>query len=153
VTEAEKERQRVYWVWGAMMSRCRNPKSPQFRDYGGRGIKVCDRWKSSANFIADMGKRPTPKHTLERKDNNIGYGPDNCSWVGRSKQAKNKRLYRINRWGVAGVWAVRDRWRARIGVDGKKIHLGYFATLEDAAAARKAALIEHGFAATHGEAS
>lgn len=85
-----------YGVWLAMRRRCYNQNFAQYADYGGRGISVCDRWRHSyTNFIADMGYRPTPKHTIDRKDNDKDYSPDNCRWVLRVEQANNKRNNRI----------------------------------------------------------
>jgi hypothetical protein len=61
-----KSRTRIYWVWNAMVNRCNNRKVKQYSDYGGRGIRVCQRWLQFANFYADMGDPPTKKHTLDR---------------------------------------------------------------------------------------
>lgn len=80
-----------YNVWHKMLQRCRDELSADFKNYGGRGIEVCSRWSDYGNFIADMGHRPTPAHTLERKNNDIGYGPDNCIWATRLEQAANRR--------------------------------------------------------------
>jgi len=76
-----------------MHFRCENPKAGGYRFYGGRGIKVCHRWRSFANFLSDMGERPTRKHTLDRIDPNGDYTPSNCRWSTRSVQnlARNKR--------------------------------------------------------------
>lgn len=74
-----------------MRSRCNNPNVPNYNDYGGRGIKVCARWSRFENFIEDMGKRPSSKYTLERKDNDDDYGPENCFWATRLQQGNNKR--------------------------------------------------------------
>jgi hypothetical protein len=97
-----------------------------------------------------MGLRKSASLTIERRDNQLDYRPDNCFWAPRSVQAKNKTLYRKNSCGVAGVHAVRGKWRARIRVDGVLIHLGYFATLDDAASARKAAIATYDFNPGHG---
>lgn len=81
-----------YNVWRLMRYRCHKPTQPGFKHYGGRGIVVCDRWRESfENFLADMGERPTSAHSLERKDNNGPYDPDNCVWATKKVQVRNRR--------------------------------------------------------------
>lgn len=146
----DQETKRHYWVWAEMIRRCTNPKNRRYEDYGGRGIEVCDRWRSFDSFIEDMGMRPSPRFTLERLNNNAGYNPQNCCWAPRSHQAKNKRRYRVKTNSVCGVNPVRGRWRARIRVNGKSFHLGYFDHLDAAVLARIEAMKIHGFSPTHG---
>ena len=81
---------RVYGVWSQMKARCENPRNPAYRNYGERGIKVCDAWSDAAVFFADMGE-PPEGFTLERIDNDKGYQPDNCCWASRADQTKNRR--------------------------------------------------------------
>ncbi len=79
-------------VYHAMKARCLNKNVKAYKNYGGRGITVCDRWlESFSNFYADMGDRPTGKHTLERIDNSKGYSKDNCEWRTSVAQCNNKR--------------------------------------------------------------
>lgn len=81
-----------YRVWCNMRQRCANPKNNSYPFYGGRGIRVCDRWFNSFEaFIADMGKRPSDDHTLERKNVDGNYEADNCIWALRSVQYSNRR--------------------------------------------------------------
>lgn len=80
-----------YEIWKSMRKRCRNPRDPAYKNYGGRGITVCTRWDTYENFIADMGARPDPSLTLERKNNDGNYEPSNCVWATRTEQSKNRR--------------------------------------------------------------
>lgn len=83
-----------YNTWHSMLQRCTNPKVPRFHRYGGRGITVCERWFSFENFLADMGAKPFPKATIERKDNNGNYEPSNCIWASDAVQRRNHSLTR-----------------------------------------------------------
>lgn len=81
---------RTHGIWAGMIQRCANPKRQSFKHYGGRGIAVCERWLDFMNFLADMGECP-PGHSIERKDNDLGYSPGNCHWLLLEKQSQNKR--------------------------------------------------------------
>ncbi len=81
----------LYPTWNNMMHRCHNPKSGEWKNYGERGIRVSPRWQTFANFAEDMGEKPSPKHSLERKDTNDDYYPGNCKWATDVEQSNNKR--------------------------------------------------------------
>ena len=83
----------TYVVWMNMIQRTTNPRNPAWRDYGGRGITVCKRWRDFAAFLADMGERPDGL-TLDRIDNDRGYEPGNCRWATWSEQRRNQRARR-----------------------------------------------------------
>lgn len=81
-----------YSIWSGMIQRCKNPDHVGYKNYGGRGIRVCDRWLYSfESFIEDVGERPGPEYSLDRIDNDGNYEPGNCRWADRKTQAANKR--------------------------------------------------------------
>jgi len=90
-------RTQLYYVWGTMLDRCRNPKNQSFKDYGARGVTVCERWLKFENFAADVGERPPGRngkrsaYSLDRIENDKGYEPGNVRWATRKEQAANRR--------------------------------------------------------------
>lgn len=120
--------------WAGMKDRCRNLNNQQYKDYGGRGIKVCDRWlgpEGFMNFLEDMGNKPTKYHSLDRIDVNGDYCPENCRWATRWEQNSNRRRQNKTT-GVAGVTKTSERcWIAELIIDGVPIR-AYARTLEDA---------------------
>ena len=90
----EKSGSLIYKTWNNMIQRCTNPHNSSWMNYGGRGISICHRWLSFTNFYHDMGE-PPDEYTLERKNNNGNYSPENCKWASRKEQSVNKRNNRM----------------------------------------------------------
>ncbi len=102
-------------TWTDIQTRCHNERSASHADYGGRGIVVCGRWRASfEDFLADMGPRPTPQHSIERIENDGNYEPGNCRWATRKEQANNKRNnLRIE---IDGETKTLAQWADELGV-------------------------------------
>lgn len=92
----------TYHTWEAMKSRCLKPQDKQYPEYGGRGITICEKWLTFEGFLADMGEKPEPDMQIDRIDNNSGYYLDNCRWVTKQENARNRRTSK--RWYVLGKW-------------------------------------------------
>lgn len=84
-----------YYIWRGMVCRCLDAKAADYPRYGGAGITLCKRWRDFALFLADMGPRPSPEHTIDRKDNRKGYSPGNCRWATRKEQGRNMSTNRL----------------------------------------------------------
>lgn len=125
-----------YEIWGSMKKRCNTPTATHYDNYGGRGIKVCDRWQHSfLAFYEDMGARPTPLHSLDRINNDGNYEPNNCRWATKHEQAINQRI-RANQSGYTGVYydpKKKDKqWHAFTRHKNQNYDLGYYFTAEEA---------------------
>jgi hypothetical protein len=109
-----------YKSWTMMLSRCNNIKSHNYKDYGGRGISVCDRWeKSFENFLEDMGDRQDGM-SIDRVDNSLGYFKENCRWATRFEQHRNKRNNRLLE--INGVTKCVSEWAEEVGLNNQTIH-------------------------------
>lgn len=134
----------AYARWGRIKSRCYNVNDKDYSNYGGRGIKVCDRWlESFENFYEDMGECPDHM-SIDRIDVNGDYCPENCRWSDYKNQAYNKRRQKNNTSGRTGIYQTKyGKWCAEIKKDGCAEWLGTFATFEEALAVREQKEIEY----------
>src|SRR6185503_1392339 len=117
-----------YQAWRDMIQRCTNTKKPLYKNYGGRGITVCDRWLNDISaFIEDVGLRPSKEYSLERINNSGNYEPGNVRWATRKEQARNKRnnhLVTINGTSLTiAEWS--ERSGIKVGTMLIRIHLGW----------------------------
>ncbi len=110
---------KTYQIWSGMIARCRNPKHISYRYYGARGIDVCEHWLTFSNFLADMGEKP-PGHSIERKDNDKNYTPDNCKWATRAEQHSNTSRNRHLTFN--GMTLTLSQWARHLHVDVTTLH-------------------------------
>ncbi len=107
-----------YSSWRSMKDRCLNPTDKNYKDYGGRGIVICDQWNAFPNFLTDMGKRPSLQYSIERIDVNGNYEPDNCIWATAKQQSINRRnTIRIT---FEGITMSLVTWCEMLGVNTKR---------------------------------
>ena len=138
---------KFYQTWYGMLQRCTNLEHRSYKDYGGRGITVCEEWQDVTNFVAwcDLTYPNIEDATLDRIDNDKGYSPENCTWSDKTTQAINQRRMKNNKSGYVGViWHIRDKkWCANIRINKILKQIGSFKTLEEAVQARDNYIIEN----------
>lgn len=106
-----------YKTWRAMIARCTRPTNNRYADYGARGVTVCDAWRTSfETFLADMGRKPSPLHTIDRKKSDGNYEPDNCRWATPVEQRRNRRRDDIQWVAIGGEWLPTSEAARRLGM-------------------------------------
>jgi hypothetical protein len=128
----------LYKTWDSMRRRCWDENSWNYKDYGARGIRTCERWLTFENFTADVGERPEGKE-LDRPDNGKDYGPDNWRWATRTEQVNNTRTRKDNACGVKGIAFLqgKQRWVAYANVQNSRWNLYHGKDFFEACCARK----------------
>lgn len=131
---------RFYSTWVKMVHRCSNSNYTRYKDYGGRGITVCEEWLDVRNFVvwAEATHPNIEGLSLDRIDNDKGYSPENCRWADASTQNINQRIKKSNTSGFVGVdfRPNENKYVARITVLGVRVYIGYYETIEEAVLAR-----------------
>ena len=108
----------IYFSWKNMQDRCLNKNCSSYKNYGGRGIKICSEWlgrNGFRNFYKDMGDKPSDQHSIDRRDNNGNYEPDNCRWATRIEQANNKRNNRYYKYENESLTIT--QWCRKLGIN------------------------------------
>lgn len=138
------KKHRFYATYRNMMKRCYTKSDPRYKDYGERGISVCEEWQDIIKFVAWADSTYIEGYTLDRIDNAGNYEPSNCRWADATTQAINQRMMKNNTTGYVGVYLARDnRWESRLTFNKVDIFLGRFNTNEEAAQARDNYIIEN----------
>ncbi len=138
---------KFYKTWKGILRRCNNPKDKAYKNYGGRGITVCEEWLDVANFVAwcDVTHPNIEDVSLDRIDNDKGYSPDNCRWVDVTTQILNQRKREDNTSGFVGIYwnNKNNNWMAKIKSGDLYIYIGSFHAKEEAVQARDNYIIEN----------
>lgn len=136
---------KVYNIWKGIKKRCYQESYQHFDRYGGRGITMCKEWQEDfLAFYKDMGEPPTPEHQLDRIDNNGNYNKQNCRWVTRQENCRN-RNFRVGKSGFPGV-VIRNngKYQSYFNIKrGERVTIGTFETAEEAHQARLQAILEY----------
>ena len=131
-----------------MIKRCTNPKNPKYKDYGGRGITVCDVWLDVRNFVAwaEVTHPNIGNVSLDRIDNDKGYFPENCRWTDATTQIMNQRIKKDNTSGFVGIYwnNKNNNWRTYINLNNVRFNIGSFKDKIEAVIARDNYIIENG---------
>ena len=131
-----KRKHYLYNTWAQIKDRCFNTSSEDYVNYGGRGITMCDRWRSSfETFVEDMGDRPMDT-SIDRVDNQGSYEPSNCRWATREEQSRNRRVYKTSKTGYSGIRKT-EAGTYQVRTRNDRLVLGCFETLEEAITAQK----------------
>lgn len=137
-----------YALWEAIVGRCYNPNDKNYHHYGGRGIRLCDEWRSNPesfyNYIINLENYGEKGYTLDRINNDGNYEPSNLRWADRHTQVANRGKQKSNTSGYVGVRVHKNKYASRITVRGNEIRLGLYSTKENAVTARNNYIIEHG---------
>lgn len=140
LSHVDGKKSRLYSIWGDMKRRCNNIKNKEYKNYGGRGITVCDEWEHDYLKFHEwaIANGYDGSLTLDRINVNGNYEPSNCKWSTWSQQGQNKRMSTKNTSGVSGVTFNKSRgiYIVRIGVNGKRIFVGEYKSFEEAKDAR-----------------
>ena len=137
---------RLYKIWEDMKRRTLNPKHKAYKDYGGRGITICDEWKEHIPFRDwALSNGYSDELSIDRIDNDKGYYPDNCRWATKTIQSRNQRMKSTNTSGFRGVCFNKKagKFRAYINIDKKRMHLGYYLTSVEGAISYNNYIIEN----------
>lgn len=147
-----KYKERIHKEWRGILHRCKNPSASHYENYGGRGISVCDEWSGKDGFINfykwSMENGYSDNLTLDRKDNDKGYSPDNCRWVTHMENCHNRGARKDSKTGYAGIYVRKTRtgsikYRVCIMTNYKRINLGHFDTFEEAVSVRRDAELKY----------
>ena len=134
-----------YQTWKNMIRRCTNPNNRDYKNYGARGITVCEEWLNITNFITWCESTYIKGMTMDRINNDKGYSPENCRWADKVTQNTNQRKSSANTSGFVGVyWDIsKNKWTAKVRSNNKLINVGTFLTIEEAVQARNNYIIEN----------